>query len=86
MATSLEASVEATLSTLRVTTGNRRLAECQEHSEKALIHSAKALPSVTLGKQTGGEATFAECFFSGTRQSFTMCQHALGKTKQHSAK
>jgi len=39
----------------------------------------------TLGKQTDGEATFAECLFSGTRQSFAVCQQALGKIKKHSA-
>jgi len=38
---------------------------------------------MTLGKQADSEATFAECFFSGTRQSFAVCQHALGKIKQN---
>ena len=38
---------------------------------------------MTLGKQTDGEATFAECLFSGTRQSFAVCQQALGKIKQN---
>jgi hypothetical protein len=56
-----------------LTTGHSRFAECQEHSAKALIHSAKGLPSVTLGKQTDGEATFAECFFSSTQLSFAVC-------------
>jgi hypothetical protein len=33
------------------TTGNRLFAECQRHSAKAKIHSAKASPSVTLGEE-----------------------------------
>jgi hypothetical protein len=33
------------------TTGINRFAECLKHSAKRSIHSAKALPSVTLGKE-----------------------------------
>ena len=33
------------------TTGNRDFAVCHRHSAKTKKHSAKALPSVTLGKQ-----------------------------------
>ena len=33
------------------TTGNREFAVCHRHSAKTKKHSAKALPSVTLGKQ-----------------------------------
>ena len=32
------------------TTGSEAFAECQKHLAKALLHSAKGLPSVTLGK------------------------------------
>jgi hypothetical protein len=44
-----------------ITTGIAFFAEC-------LRHSAKALPSVTLGKDFIGKGFFAECFFSDTRQ------------------
>jgi hypothetical protein len=57
-------------------------AECLRHSAKAILHSAKPLPSVTLGKAFAecntrqrtlgknfiGKGFFAECFFSDTRQ------------------
>jgi hypothetical protein len=43
-------------------------AECLRHSAKTILHSAKALPSVTLGKDFIGKGFFAECFFSDTRQ------------------
>jgi len=33
------------------------------------------------GLSSTGEAGFAECLFSGTRQSFAVCQAALGKKK-----
>jgi len=33
------------------TTGDALFAECLGHSAKALLHSAKALPSATLGKE-----------------------------------
>ena len=65
------------------TTGGGFFAECLRHSTKADIHSAKPLPSVTLGKafaecytrqralskQFIGKDLFAECTLSGTRQS-----------------
>jgi hypothetical protein len=50
------------------TTGIAFFAECLRHSAKAILHSAKALPSVTLGKDFIGKELFAECFFSDTRQ------------------
>jgi hypothetical protein len=52
----------------RSTTGIAFFAECLRHSAKAILHSAKALPSVTLGKDFIGKGFFAECFFSDTRQ------------------
>ena len=36
---------------LLYTTRDRRFAECQKHSAKAVMHSAKSLPSVTLDKR-----------------------------------
>jgi len=33
-----------------ITTGNTSFAECLRHSVKALLHSAKLLPSAALGK------------------------------------
>jgi len=35
----------------------------------------------SLGHQSDGEASFAECLFSGTRQIFAVYQHALGNIK-----
>ena len=43
-----------------VTTEIRHFAECQLHSAKSGFHSAKYLPSVTLGKPCDGEGGFAE--------------------------
>ena len=51
-----------------LTTGFSVFAECQAHSAKAVIHSAKALPSVPLGKDPDDKGGFAECRSSGTRQ------------------
>lgn len=51
-----------------VTTGFPNFAECQLHSAKDRLHSAKYLPSVTLGKESHGNADFAECRITGTRQ------------------
>ena len=55
------------------TTGLSGFAECQGHSAKPNLHSAKALPSAgpsaALGKKWVGKGVFAECFLSGTRQS-----------------
>jgi hypothetical protein len=59
------------------TTGIRGFAECLGHSAKPRLHSAKALPSVILGK--GHSERFRRqrrlCRVPGTRQ-----------TKKHSAK
>jgi hypothetical protein len=67
-----------------VTTGIAFFAECLRHSAKAILHSAKALPSVTLGKEFIGKGFFAECFFRTLGKDFAECQKALGKEK-HSA-
>jgi 5-formaminoimidazole-4-carboxamide-1-beta-D-ribofuranosyl 5'-monophosphate synthetase len=50
------------------TTGIAFFAECLRHSAKAILHSAKPLPSVTLDKYFIGKGFFAEYFFSDTRQ------------------
>jgi hypothetical protein len=60
--------------TVAITTGNRRFAECSQHSANFKKHSANALPSVILGKwltvkKTNGKERFAECFLLGTRQN-----------------
>jgi len=49
---------------------NGPLPDRGKHSAKTLLHLAKALPSVTLGKACDGKTDFAECFFSRTRQRF----------------
>ena len=68
-----------------VTTGLALFAECRIHSAKALLHSAKGLPSVALGKphsvkKSDGECTFAECLFSGTRQSLCRVSKSTRQT------
>ena len=61
-----------------ITTGLSEFAECQGHSAKPNLHSAKALPSAALGKKRVGKDVFAECLLSGTRQS--LCRvPTLGK-------
>jgi hypothetical protein len=59
-------------------------AECLRHSAKAILHSAKALPSGTLGKYFIDKWFFAECFFRTLGKDFAECQKTLGKEK-HSA-
>ena len=41
-------------------------------------HTAKRLPTVTLGKERVGKQLFAECFFSCTGKE-SLCYLALGK-------
>ena len=65
---------------LSVTTGLALFAECRIHSAKALLYSAKGLPSVALGKKSDGEGTFAECLFSGTRQSLCRVSKSTRQT------
>jgi hypothetical protein len=66
------------------TTGIAFFAECLRHSANVILHSAKPLPSVTLGKDFIGKAFFAEYFFRTHDKDFAECQKALGKEK-HSA-
>jgi hypothetical protein len=71
------------------TTGIAFFAECLRHSVKAILHSAKALPSVTLGKEHSAKISSAKgslpsAFFRTLGKEFAECQKALGKEK-HSA-
>jgi hypothetical protein len=58
-------------------------------SAKAILHSAKALPSVTLGKEHSAKISSAKgslpsAFFRTLGKDFAECQKTLGKEK-HSA-
>jgi hypothetical protein len=64
-------------------------AECLRHSAKTILHSAKALPSVTLGKEHSAKISSAKgslpsAFFQTLGKDFAECQKASGKEK-HSA-
>jgi hypothetical protein len=63
-----------------ITTGIAFFAECLRHSAKAILHSTKPLPSVTLDKYFIGKGFFADYFFSDTLQR--LCR----VSKKHSAK
>jgi hypothetical protein len=72
-----------------VTTGIAFFAECLRHSAKAILHSAKALPSVTLGKEhsaniSSAKGSLPSAFFRTLGKDFAECQKALDKEK-HSA-
>jgi hypothetical protein len=71
------ATVSQCLSCLCITTRITFFAE-------RLRHSAKPLPSETLGKYFIGKGFFAEYFFWILGKDFAECQNALGKEK-HSA-
>jgi hypothetical protein len=58
--------------------------ECPRHSAKVILHSARLLPSVALGKYFIGKEFFAEYFFRTLDKNFAECRKALGKEK-HSA-
>jgi hypothetical protein len=69
---------------LMATTGIAFFAECLGHSAKTILHSAKALPSVTLGKEHSPNISSAK----NTRQIFhrqrVLCRvlfWTLGKEK-----
>ena len=66
------------------TTGIVFFIKCLRHSAKAILHSAKSLPSVTLGKHFIGKGFFADYFFRTLGKDFTECRKAPGKEK-HSA-
>jgi hypothetical protein len=71
------------------TTGHSSFAECLRHSAKASLHSAKALPSVTLGKERSANCTSAttslpSTFCRALGKEFTECHLTLGKEKSPS--
>jgi hypothetical protein len=54
-------------------------AECLRHSAKAILHSAKAMPSVTLGKEHSAKISSAKgslpsAFFRTLGKDFAECQ------------
>jgi hypothetical protein len=49
-----------------ITTGHSSFTECLGHSTKAILHSAKALPSVTLGKERSANCTSATASLPST--------------------
>jgi hypothetical protein len=74
---------------LAITTGIAFFVECLRHSAKAILHSAKPLPSVTLGKEhsaniLSAKGSLPSTFFLTLGKDFAECQKALGKEK-HSA-
>jgi hypothetical protein len=71
------------------TTGISSFAVCLRHTTKAILHSAKALPSVTLGKErsancTSATASLPSTFCRALGKDFAECHLALGKEKSPS--
>jgi hypothetical protein len=71
------------------TTKNSFFAECLKHSVKPGKHSAKALPSVTLGKEvsvnrTSTTTSLPSTFCRTLDKDFAECQSVLGKEKTSS--
>ena len=74
---------------MTLTTGISSFAVCLRHSAKAILHSAKALPSVTLGKEhstkiLSAKGSLPSAFFRTLGKDFAECQKAFDKEK-HSA-
>jgi hypothetical protein len=72
-----------------LTTGHSSFAECLRHSAKAILHSAKALPSVTLGKGCSANCTLTTASLPSTfcralGKEFVECHLSLGKEKSPS--
>jgi hypothetical protein len=70
-------------------TGISSFVVCLKHTAKAILHSAKALPSVTLGKERSANCTSATASLSSTfcralGKDFAECHLALGKEKSPS--
>jgi hypothetical protein len=68
------------------TTGHSSFAECLRHSAKPRKHSAKCLPSVTLGKErsancTSATASLPSTFCRALGKVFAECHLVLGKEK-----
>jgi hypothetical protein len=71
------------------TTGNSLFVECLKHSAKPGKHSAKALPSVTLDKESSVKCTSATTslpsnFYRALGKDFVECHTVLGKVKSSS--
>jgi hypothetical protein len=71
------------------TTGISSFAVCFRHSATAILHSAKALPSVTLGKERSANCTSAAVSLPSTLcralgKEFVECHLTLGKEKSPS--
>jgi hypothetical protein len=69
-----------------ITTGISSFAVCLRHTTKAILHSAKALPSVTLDKERSVNCTSATASLPSTccralGKDFVECHLALGKEK-----
>jgi hypothetical protein len=69
------------------TTRIEGFAECLKHSAKPEKHSAKSLPSVTLGKESSTNSTSAttslpSTFYRALSKDFAECQSVLGKEKR----
>jgi hypothetical protein len=65
----------------RITTGISSFVVCSKHTAKAILHSAKALPSVTLGKERSANCTSATASLSST---FCRALGKVGKEKSPS--
>lgn len=55
-----------------ITTGIAFFVECLRHSAKAILHSVKFLPNVTLGKYFIGKGLFPEYFFRILDKNFIL--------------
>jgi hypothetical protein len=71
------------------TTGISYFAVCLRHTAKALLHSVKSLPSVTLGKERSANCTSAtvslpSTFCRALGKEFAECHLTLGKEKSPS--
>jgi hypothetical protein len=71
------------------TTGISSFAVCLRHSAKAILHSAKALPNVTLGKErsvncTSAAVSLPSTFCRALGKEFAECLLTLGKEKSPS--
>jgi hypothetical protein len=70
-------------------TGIDHFVECLKHSVKPEKHSAKSLPSVTLGKESSANSTsttasLPSTFYRALDKDFAKCQSVLGKEKRSS--
>jgi len=66
---------------LNYTTGPSEFAECQGHSAKPNLHSAKALPSAALGKEHSAKKESAKTslpsvFCRALGKAFAECRHS----------